>query len=453
MAHPLSDQPAIAVVIYPGVTLLDVVGTFSFLVPLTQSGRYRLVTVGERCEPTATDTPLRLTPDQTFAELPRPALLLVPGGLSAGEALHNPVLLDYLRTASAAAELIGGINTGALLLAAAGLLTGRPATTHWAYREQLEALGAGYVQKPWVEDGRFVTAAGVSGGLDLALQLVTRRVSPAAARMAQTMAEYEPRPPFGGLDWRQTEGAADDYRRRLSEPARPSAEAREIAFVLYPGLTPLDLAGPLQILSALALFAPQYRPVVVAQQLAPVRSDNGLTLWPDRTLAEVPRPFALVVPGGGTPTLRAMNDPAIRAYVRGAAGAAAYVTSVCTGALILAGAGLLEGRPATTHWAFYKVLERLGSPYRRERWVDHGRVINSAGVSAGIDMALHLAARLTDEATARRVQLALHYDPQPPLGPIDWGRLALPFRILRAALTLAAPFIAARPQALLRQGR
>jgi transcriptional regulator GlxA family with amidase domain len=97
------------------------------------------------------------------------------------------------------------------------------------------------------------------------------------------------------------------------------------------------------------------------------------------------------------------------------------VTSVCTGALILGAAGLLEGRKATTHWAYYKLLERLGATYLPKRWVEDGKFITSAGVSAGIDMALFLAARLTNESAARLVQLGIEYDPHPPFGGIDWS--------------------------------
>ena len=116
------------------------------------------------------------------------------------------------------------------------------------------------------------------------------------------------------------------------------------------------------------------------------------------------------MPGGRLATVRALSDPAIREYVRTAAASAEIVASVCTGALILASLGLLEGRRATTNWFWYKVLESFGAEYLRRRWVEDGKFLMSAGVSAGIDMGLYLAARLTDEATARRVQLALDYD-------------------------------------------
>ena len=210
---------------------------------------------------------------------------------------------------------------------------------------------------------------------------------------------------------------------------------RTIAVVLYPGLTALDLIGPLQVLAALERFAPRYRTAVVGERAEPMDTDVHLGLVPDRTFDEVPHPFALVVPGGRMATLRAMSDPAMREYVRTAAASAEIVASVCTGALILASVGLLEGRRATTNWFYYKVLEQFGATYRRQRWVEDGKFIMSAGVSAGLDMGLYLAARLTDEATARRVQVAIDYDPQPPFGGIDWARVGLLPRLLRGGIS------------------
>jgi transcriptional regulator GlxA family with amidase domain len=216
---------------------------------------------------------------------------------------------------------------------------------------------------------------------------------------------------------------------------------RTIAFLLYPGLTPLDLVGPLAVLNKMAEFDPRYETVVVAERLEPAEGDNGIRFIPNKTFDEVPHPYAILVPGGGTPTLRAMENRVIRSYILQAAGTAEAVASVCTGALILASVRLLDGKRATTHWAYYGVLNALGAHYVRERWVENGKIINSAGVSAGIDMALKLVSRLTDEATARKVQLWIDYDPQPPFGGLDYAHLpALP-RAVRAYYTLAAPFI------------
>jgi transcriptional regulator GlxA family with amidase domain len=230
---------------------------------------------------------------------------------------------------------------------------------------------------------------------------------------------------------------------------------KTIAFVLYPGLTVLDLTGPLQVLTTLGEIAPEYRTVVVAERAKPTDTDipGEMKVIPNNTFEEVPHPFAFIVPGGVTPTLRAMSNEAIRNYVRSAAETAEVVSSVCTGALILGSVGLLEGRQATTHWAFYKVLEQFGAKYVRKRWVEDGKFICSAGVSAGIDMALALAARLTDEETARRVQRSLGYDPHPPFGGIDYDHLGALAGTVRAGLSLAAPVIAARPKQLTRQNR
>lgn len=231
------------------------------------------------------------------------------------------------------------------------------------------------------------------------------------------------------------------------------ASERTIALVIYPGLTPLDLVGPLQVLKTLERYAPLYRVSVVAERIEPLLADNGLKFVPEKTFAEVPHPFAILVPGGGEPTLKATANEHIRAYVRNAAETAEVVASVCTGALILGSVGLIKGQPATTHWAFAGVLNALGSRYQRKRWVEQGKFICSAGVSAGIDMALELVARLTDEETSRKVQLDLQYDPQPPFGRIDWSKLSLMEHLIRFVMTLRAPLIAAKAHRLSLQGK
>jgi transcriptional regulator GlxA family with amidase domain len=234
--------------------------------------------------------------------------------------------------------------------------------------------------------------------------------------------------------------------------AEEQGKQKTIAFVLYPGLTVFDLTGPLQVLTALSAIAPEYRTVIVGERVEPTNTDIRVKMIPTHSFEEVPNPSVLLVPGGGVPTLRAMSNEPIRNYVRSAAETAEVAGSVCTGALILGSVGLLEGRQATTHWAYYKILEELGAKYVRKRWVEDGKFICSAGVSAGIDMALALAARLTDEETARRVQRSLGYDPHPPFGGIDYDHLGA-ISAVRAALSLAAPVIAARPKQLTRQNR
>ena len=166
---------------------------------------------------------------------------------------------------------------------------------------------------------------------------------------------------------------------------------KTVAFVLYPGLTPLDLVGPLQLLNGLGMADPDFRVTVVGERVEPMDADVPIKLTPERTFDQVPNPYIVVVPGGGMGTLKAMGNRAIRDYLLAAAETAHTVASVCTGALILGAAGLLEGRNATTHWAYATFLERLGARYLPQRWVQDGKFLCSAGVSAGIDMALYLA--------------------------------------------------------------
>lgn len=187
------------------------------------------------------------------------------------------------------------------------------------------------------------------------------------------------------------------------------ADDIRIAFLLFPHLTQLDLTGPAQVLSRV----PGARVEYVAATLDPVPSDCGLSLVPTTTISEAQTADVLVLPGGDG-AFDAMLDPDVVAFVRRQAEHATWITSVCTGAFVLGAAGLLAGRRATTHWASKPMLEAFGAQPVDARIARDGAVVSAAGVSAGIDMALWLAAELAGQAAAEAIQLQIEYDPQPP---------------------------------------
>lgn len=193
----------------------------------------------------------------------------------------------------------------------------------------------------------------------------------------------------------------------------------QIAIPIFPRFTALDAVGPYEVLQRI----PSIEAVFVGHRRGEVRTDNGmLGVTCDATFDEVSAPEVVVFPGGiGTRQL--IHDEAIRNWLRAVHPNTRFTTSVCTGSLLLAAAGLLEGLTATTHWGAADLLNNLGARYVPERVVEHlpQRIITAAGVSSGIDMALRLVELLVDRQAAQAAQLLIEYDPQPPF---DSGALA-----------------------------
>jgi transcriptional regulator GlxA family with amidase domain len=225
---------------------------------------------------------------------------------------------------------------------------------------------------------------------------------------------------------------------------------RQIAVVVYLGVSALELVGTVSVLGGLGLKT-GFRTVTVAGDRELVDANTPMKLVPESTFEDVSQPFGILIPGGGPSTIRAMGDENILRYVRSAAEGAQLVASVGTGALILAAAGLLDDRQATTHPAYHGILENLGATYVERHWTSDGEFVTSGGTSGGVDMGLYLAARLTDEASARQAQLWLDYDPHPPFGRPDYDDMGLPLRAGRAWVSLTAPLLTARPRRLTRR--
>jgi transcriptional regulator GlxA family with amidase domain len=199
-----------------------------------------------------------------------------------------------------------------------------------------------------------------------------------------------------------------------------SEAPKTIGILLFEGVEELDAVGPYEVLAAWARLSPDdgWRTITVGVAGAGlVRGAKGLAMMPDVALADA-GPIDLLVYPGGQGTRRLMDDGAHLAWLRQQAASPALTTSVCTGSLVLASAGLLHDRPATTHWGSLDTLAAIDPTIdvRPEaRYVDDGDVVTASGVSAGIDMALHLVARLAGDERARQVRRYIQYDPEPPV--------------------------------------
>ncbi len=211
----------------------------------------------------------------------------------------------------------------------------------------------------------------------------------------------------------------------------------QFGLLVFPNVQQLDLTGPYEVFATW----PRARVRLVAKTLEPVISSTGLVLTPDLSFDEAPLFDVLCVPGGsGVNAL--MDDEATIAFVRRQAEAARFVTSVCTGALVLGAAGLLRGKQATTHWASHHLLETLGAKPVHARVVRDGNLVTGGGVTAGIDFALTVIAELAGREVAEAIELSLEYAPAPPFNA---GRPeTAPAAALKVARERLAPVIEER---------
>ncbi|BBX34709.1 ThiJ/PfpI domain-containing protein [Mycolicibacterium mageritense DSM 44476 = CIP 104973] len=204
----------------------------------------------------------------------------------------------------------------------------------------------------------------------------------------------------------------------------------QIAIVLYPGFTALDFIGPYEILH----YLPDAEVRFVWHEPGPITADSGvLVIGATHSFDETPSPDVILVPGGPT-TIEHARDENVLAWLRRAHQTASWTTSVCSGSVLLAAAGILDGRRATSHWMALPVLKTFGvTPVSEQRIVDAGdQVVTAAGVSAGIDLGLWLAGQIAGEAKAKAIQLGIEYDPQPPF---DSGHMSKASAATKATAT------------------
>jgi len=221
---------------------------------------------------------------------------------------------------------------------------------------------------------------------------------------------------------------------------------RRIGMLIFPRLTQLDMTGPYEVLARL----PDTKVDLVARSLDPVTTDRGMQIVPTTTYADC-RPLDVIMVPGGPGQQDLMEDEEALGFLRRQAARAKYVTSVCTGSLVLGAAGLLKGKRATSHWAAIEHLRPLGAVPVSEKIVIDGNIVTGAGVTSGIDFALKLAAILESEEVAREIQLQIEYDPAPPF---DSGSPRTAARtVVEKVKARLAPLSAARQATAARVGK
>lgn len=243
----------------------------------------------------------------------------------------------------------------------------------------------------------------------------------------------------GAASGASAQRARPDIRALAERAGLNPGGVEHVAMLLYPGMTALDFAGPYHFLASMPLAGVHL--VTNQADLRPVPSDLGMAIQPTTLMRDCPADLTvLFTPGGTSGTIAAARDPATLAFIKDRASRARFVTSVCTGSLILGAAGALKGRRATSHWAAVPLLKNFGAVPVRERVVRDGNVITGAGVSAGLDFGSALVAEIKGRPAAEAAVLMAEYDPQPPIpgGSLSTARPEIA-ELLSASL---GPFVA-----------
>lgn len=359
---------SVVALLAPGVVALDVIGPMEVLGRLPWARpRYGGAVAGQV---KVARGPLQLGADLAADALPAdPWVIVVPG---APGQVPTPELVGWLRASAPGAALVLAVGDGRRWLEAAGLAA---------------------------DGSRVVAVEGGAAALDAALAGAARLSSVEYAQALQLAIEYAPAPPFTVID--------------VGTGALPAAVVPpfRVGILLYEGLTALDAIGPYEVYSRV----PGVELTLLGTQRGSVRTDTGaLSMSVPLAISGRPALDLLIVPGGSYGTLQLSKDEEVLGLLRQHHREGRRTMTVCTGALVLARSGLLEGLEATTHWASAAALETLGARYLAQRTVNHPQLVTAAGVSAGIDASLEEVGRQFGAAVGAQVQAALPYAPQPP---------------------------------------
>ena len=406
-----TTEKTIVILLYNDFTMLEAVGAAQTF-PSLYLKNYTMKYVAKEKGVIKSNHIQTLTADYSFDDIKEADILYIPGGENMEGVINDEATINWIKAIDATTDHTMSVGAGTLLLGKAGLLKDRKAATHWYHKEQLEKFGASYTNENYVIDGKYYTGMGASAAIDMVLTLINEISGEASAKAMQLFIEYDPAPPVHAGTFEKADSAVATIAQDLVNKKYTDTITRKktIAMMLYDGFTMLDITGPYQVFKELEGLG--YEMKFIAKEKGTIPSDATRTFDATYSLTEVNEADILFIPGG-TFTANAMKDAHIVNWVEKIDKTTDYTTSVCTGSMVLAKAGLLENRNATSHWYVGQFLKDYNATYSHQRYTIDGKYITGAGVSSGIDLALLIVKEAVSEDYAKAIQLKIGYFPNP----------------------------------------
>jgi len=407
-----TTEKTIVILLYDDFTMLEAVGAYQTFPGLMMSN-YKMKFVAKEKGIIKSSHIQTLNADYSFEDIKEADILYLPGGENIEAILNDQTTINWIKNIDATSEHTMSVGSGTLLLAKAGLLKEKKAATHWYHKTELEKFGATYTTENYVKDGKYHTGMGASASIDMVLSLINDIAGEQTAKSMQLFIEYDPAPPVQSRTFKKADSSVVAIAQNLvTKKLKDSVtQNKTIAMLLYDGFTMLDITGPYQVFKELESLG--YKMKFVAKEKGIIPADMILTYDAEYSLSEVDDATILFIPGGSL-TAAAMKDAELVNWVNKIDKTTDYTTSVCTGSLVLAKAGLLKNKNATSHWYTGQFLKDYEATYSHKRYTIDGKYLTGAGVSSGIDLALLIVKEAISEDYAKAIQLKIGYFPNPP---------------------------------------
>lgn len=405
-------EKTIVILLYDDFTMLEVIGAYQTF-PGLMMDNYKMKFVGKKAGTVPSSHIQTLHADYSIDDITQADILYIPGGENMNSILEDETIVNWIQKVDKTSTFTLAVGGGSLLLAKAGCLTEKNAATHWYYQDELQQYNVKYSDKNYVKEGKYYTGIGASASIDMVLDVIGEISGIENGKAMQLFIEYDPLPPVDSKTFEASDSSIQVIAQELltQKSSDTIVPQKLIAMMLYEGFTMLDITGPYQVFKALEPLG--YTMKFVAVDKGEISSDMLLGYQANYIFDELETADILFIPGG-TNTPEVMKSAQAIDWIKKIDQKTEYTTTVCTGSLILAKAGLLDNRSAACHWYAGRYLEDYNVKFSKERYTIDAKYLTGAGVSSGIDLALLLVEKLEGINYAKAIQLNLGYLPDPP---------------------------------------